>query len=101
MPANTSISKWLIVAFAIETFCVTWGLKMPGLLGIFSILYFIACFSIAFLVIRLPAFTINPIRKSQYNKSKNYYRLLAILAFAVLMYFQGRYWIQPVPIDIQ
>lgn len=100
MPANSSISRWLLVAFALETFCVTWGLKIPGFIGIFSVLYFITGISIPVLVTQLPSLKVHWKRKLQ-GRSENYYRLLAIILLGMLMYFQGRYWMQTVPIDVQ
>src|SRR5712675_902884 len=98
MPVNSSITRWLIVAFAIETFCVTWGLKIPGLTGIFSVLYFITGICISFLMIRLPALQLTSIKGSPFNKTHNYYHIVSILLLAILMYYQGRYWMQTVPI---
>jgi hypothetical protein len=91
----------ILTAFAVETGCVTWCLKVPGGSNFFSILYFIAGIVLAtgllsISPLSLPSF---PGRRAL-NTRPNHYRLVILGLVALIMYTQCRYWFEEITLDI-
>jgi hypothetical protein len=90
----------ILAAFAVETFSVTWCLKIPGWAPFFSILYFgsgigFALLLLSFSPLQLPAF-----EKKAWKAPVNHYRLVITGLIALMLYSWSRYWFEEMPIDI-
>jgi hypothetical protein len=93
-------SSAILIAFAVETLCVTWLLKIPGWTPFFSILYLasgvgIACWLLMSPAIRLPAF-----ERRSLVRHTHHYRVVLIGMLALVMYSWCRYWFEEMPLDI-
>src|SRR5260221_1065397 len=92
--------KWLLAAFAIETLCATYGLKMAAHTAVVSIIYFAAGIGIALLIISIPA----PEKKQfvfvSTGKFNNYFKYAVFLIMVVMAYIVANYWFYLIPIDI-
>ncbi|MBS1596876.1 MAG: hypothetical protein JST75_01530 [Bacteroidetes bacterium] len=100
MFSKKHIVRWLLLAFAIETICVTWGLKIASYSSVVSIIYFIGGISIPMLVILIPPAEKSRIQPAVANKFSKYFKWLAFVAMMVMAYITSRYWFDLIPIDI-
>ena len=100
MPHQKKLLTAVVIAFAVETLSVTWFLKIPGCAPFFSIIYFCAGVSIAFLLPTFPAIRLPGPEKPGLNTHVNHYRLIIIALMGLAMYSWCRYWFEEVPIDI-
>lgn len=94
------IKKWLLAAFATETLCATYGLKIASHTAIISIIYFVAGIFMAFLIISAPAPEKNGIQLISSNKLNNYSRYALFVAMVVMACIVSRFWFFTIPIDI-
>lgn len=100
MDHQKNLSVKLLVAFTVETFCVTWCLKIPGWTPFFSILYFVSGIAIAWLMLSLPAIQLpSPARKA-WTKPVNHYRLVVAGLLVLATWSWCQYWFEEMPIDI-
>jgi hypothetical protein len=91
----------ILTAFTVETFCVTWGLKIPGGTGFFSVLYFLAGLVLAIGLLSAPAQSLPSFPGWKgLNKRSNHYRLVVLGLVALVMYTQCRYWFEEITLDI-
>jgi hypothetical protein len=98
----------LLIAFAAETLCVTWCLKLPGWAPWLSVPYFVAGVVIAFLLLGLPALQIPRLRLTAVSTPAApgrpdpviVYRLATIGLMGVIIYTWCRVWFEDWTIDI-
>ena len=94
------LKHWLITAFAIETFCITYGLRFPPLIPAFSIIYFVAGIGIAVLLLYFPDAKLLPRQKLNLHSSLFYYKSAFLIVLAVIISYLSKYWLDAVAIDI-
>ena len=85
MDGRKSLRTWLLVAFAIETLCATYFLKLQLLAGFASILYFLCGIGIAVIILFLPQ-----AKKPTFNfssSSQNCFRFFLIAAIGIFLYW--------------
>ena len=85
MDGRKSLRTWLLVAFAIETLCASYFLKLQLLAGFASILYFLCRIGIAVIILFLPQ-----AKKPTFNfssSSQNYFRFFLIAATGIFLYW--------------
>lgn len=90
----------LLLAFAIETLSVTWGLKVPRLAPFLSIPYFFSGIAIASLLIRVPALTIPALQKQWWRIPAIHHRFIVMLLAGLAIWSWCQYWFDEMPIDI-
>ncbi len=95
------LKYWLIAAFAVETFCITYGLKSPPLVPAFSFLYFMAGIAIAVLFLYFPQAKMTREKSGLLKKPHPYYKPVFLIVFGALLYYLCRYWFNSVTIDIE
>jgi hypothetical protein len=101
MPGPKHLKTSIVIAFALETLCVTYGLKWPGATPIFSVLYFLAGTAIAVLLVYFPQLAVAagrcwPAR----NTRTTLYKTVAVAMLALAMHTLCRYWFDEIPLDI-
>jgi len=91
----------LIAAFTVETFCITYGLKSPPLIPLFSILYFLAGLVIAFLLLEFPES--KGLKQQNANQISHplIYKIIFVFVFGVIVFYLSKYWFDSVPVDIE
>jgi hypothetical protein len=94
------ITKWLLAAFAAETLCATYGLKLAAHTAIVSIIYFAAGIFMAFLIVSTPAPKKNGVQLVSSNKLNNYSRYALFIVMVVMACIVSRFWFFTIPIDI-
>ena len=85
MEGRKHLKIWLLIAFAIETLCATYFLKLQVLAGFASILYFLSGIGIAVIILFLPK-----AKNPAFNVSssyQNYFRFFLIASIAVFLYW--------------
>jgi hypothetical protein len=106
MPGQKHLKTYIVSAFALETLCVTYGLKWLGTTPVFSVLYFVAGTAISILLLyfpqlRLPDKAVGAGRRwAVWNTRTNQFRLIIIALLALAMYTLCRYWFDEIPLDI-
>jgi len=90
----------ILAAFAVETFSVTWCLKIHGWVPFFSILYFGSGVGIALLLLYSPVLQLPPFEKKAWKAPVNHYRLVIMGLVALVLYSWCQYWFEEIPIDI-
>ena len=100
MFSKKHIVKWLLLAFAVETLCATYGLKIASHTSVVSIIYFVAGIGITMLIILIPPPENNPVQPFESNKFNKYFKWLAFLVMVAMAYIVASYWFDLIPIDI-
>jgi hypothetical protein len=100
MGRSKKLSVALLSAFAVETLCVTWGLKIAQWVPFFSILYFLSGIGIAGLLLYFPLIKFPAPGRKAHTRPRNHYRLIITGLLALIMYSWCRYWFGEMPIDI-
>ncbi len=90
----------ILIAFAVETFSVTWCLKIPGWAPFFSILYFASGIGFALLLLSFPPLQLPAFEKKAWKAPVNHYRLVITGMIALMLYSWSLYWFDEMPIDI-
>jgi len=90
----------ILAAFAVETFSVTWCLKIHGWAPFLSILYFGSGVGIALLLLSFPVLQLPVFEKKAWKVPVNHYRLVIIGLIALVLYSWCQYWFEETPIDI-
>jgi hypothetical protein len=90
----------LIAAFAVETFCITYGLKSPPLLPVFSVVYFIAGITIAILLLCFPDAKNLRQQRPVLSRHPVFYKPVFVLVFGAVVFYFAKYWFSTVPVDI-
>lgn len=90
----------ILAAFAIETFSVTWCLKIPGWAPFFSILYFASGIGLALLLLYFPSLRLPAFEKKAWRAPINHYRLVVTGLIGLMLYSWCTYWFEEMPIDI-
>ncbi|HEY6899835.1 MAG TPA: hypothetical protein VI233_04305 [Puia sp.] len=96
----TPCPRALLTAFALETLCVTWFLKIPGWAPFFSILYFTSGVAIAWLILAFPAARLPRLNRPVLTQPITHYRLITIALTGLMLYTWCVYWFEEMPIDI-
>lgn len=100
MPIRKHVKTGLLIAFAIETLCATWGLKLQSYIAVFSVVWFLAGITIAFLILLLPQAQPPEWKKINFNSAAVYGKLALFTGMAVFMYFIPQYWFSLIQLDI-
>jgi hypothetical protein len=98
---NLKTLKYLLAAaFAVETFCVTYGLKAIPVIPVFSFIYFLSGLAIAVLLLFFPEAKLRvwPIQRK--SGRPLIYKLLYISGTGFIICYLSKYWFDNVPIDI-
>ena len=90
----------ILIAFAVETFTVTWLLKRPGWVPWFSFFYFASGAAIALLLLRLPVVSFSTPGRRAWRLPVNQYRLIVTGLVGLMLYSWALYWFDEMPIDI-
>ena len=95
------IKRALVIAFVIETFCVTYALKFPAFISIATVLYFLSGATIAVLFLFLPQATIpfSAVKNKLFHF--NAYRFLCMGIMGVMMYHFAAGWMADDPIVVK
>ena len=93
-------SSAILIAFAVETLCVTWLLKIPGWTPFFSILYLASGVGIAGWLLFSPAIRLPAFERRNLGRHTHHYRVTLIGMLALVMYSWCRYWFEEMPLDI-
>jgi hypothetical protein len=91
----------LIAAFAVETFCITYGLKSQPLLPFFSVVYFIAGIVIAILLLSFPRAKGLKQQNPVLTRHPLLYKPLFVLIFGMIVFYLSKYWFDKVPVNIE
>jgi hypothetical protein len=97
MPKRDFLRRWLVAVFAVETLCITYALKFPGLATVNSVLYFCCGITVAILFLFLPQ-----IQRPAFdfpNRSRTYLKAFLIIATGILIFYFVYSIIQDSPID--
>jgi hypothetical protein len=89
----------LVTAFAIETLCATYFIKIPSLAPFFSIVYFIAGISIAALIIVLPKPDSVIFNKKISCKPVDWFKFFLIAITGFFIFYYARVLMSGNPID--
>jgi hypothetical protein len=100
MNQKNKLSSAILAAFAVETLCATWCLKIHGWTPFFSILYLLSGLGIAGLLLRLPAISFHPPALSAWRLPINQRRLVIVGLIGLVLYSWCLYWFDEIPIDI-
>jgi hypothetical protein len=95
-----SLPLMLLVAFAIETFSVTWGLRIPRAAPFLSVPYFFAGIAIAWLLTSVPAMSLPAPEKGFWKSTAFHQRLIVTGLLALAIWSWCQYWFDEMPIDI-
>ncbi len=100
MPLQKHLKSAIVIAFALETGCVTWFLKIPGGTPYFSILYLLSGVGIAWMLLSSPSLTLPRLALKGNNKRVNIYRIVVTGLLALAMLTLCRYWFDEIPLDV-
>lgn len=90
----------ILIAFAVETFTVTWLLKRPGWVPWLSFFYFASGAAIALLLLRFPVVSFPSPGRRAWRLPVNQYRLIVTGLVGLMLYSWALYWFDEMPIDI-
>src|SRR5580692_9258655 len=90
----------LLIAFAIETLSVTWGLRIPRAAPFLSITYFCSGIAIAWLLTRVPTLTLPALKKGWWRSPAIHHRFIVSALVALAIWSWCVYWFDEMPIDI-
>ncbi len=94
------LSILLVTAFAIETFSITYGFKMDGYEGLFSVLYFIAGIFISVVMVLYPQVNIRLFSTGKVPRPMKWTQTGLFIVAGLVIWFQSKYLISSMPIDI-
>lgn len=94
------IRRSLIIAFVIETFCVTYALKFPSFIATATVLYFLSGIAIAVLLLLQPQVSVSPGIRNKISLISGY-RLLLMSIMAVMMFHFATSWMADDPIVVK
>ncbi|HEV3413042.1 MAG TPA: hypothetical protein VG101_11210 [Puia sp.] len=99
---NNSVrsSKFLLLAFAVETLSSTWCLKIHGWTPLFSILYFLSGLAIAITLVRLPELRLPALARRPWRSLSVQRSVILIGLTALALYSWCVYWFDEMPIDV-
>ncbi len=100
MPAQKHLKSAIVCAFALETLCVTWGLKIPGGTPFFSVVYLIAGVAIALILIQSSPLRLPRLALRGENTRINIYRVVLFSMIVMAVLTLCRYWFDEIPLDI-
>lgn len=100
MPVQKHLKSTIVIAFAAETLCVTWGLKIPGGTPFFSVLYLIAGVAIALMLIQVSPLRLPRLAPRGENTRINVFRLVLFGMVVMAVLTLCRYWFDEIPLDI-
>jgi hypothetical protein len=100
MPGQKHLKSAIVLAFALETLCVTWFLKIPGGTPYFSVLYLVAGSVIALSLLYFSPLNLPRMALGGRNTRVNIYRLAVIGLLLLAMLTLCRYWFDEIPLDI-
>lgn len=100
MSEHNHLRTGILIAFAVETLSVTWLLKIPGITGLLSILYFIAGTTIAVLLLYAPTLQLPRPLAGGLRNPINHSRMLVIGLMALMIYTLCGFWFDEIPLDI-
>jgi len=94
------LSTLLVAAFALETFSVTYGFKIEGYEGWFSVLYLIAGLSIGVIMVLFPQVNIRLFSAGQVPRPMKWAQVGLFVIAGAVIYYQSKLLIASMPIDI-
>jgi hypothetical protein len=100
MPLQKHLKSAIVIAFALETGCVTWFLKIPGGTPYFSVLYLLSGVGIAWMLLSSPSLNLPRLAIKGNNSRVNIYRIVVMGLLALAMLTLCRYWFDEIPLDI-
>lgn len=100
MTFSKHLKTKILAAFAVETLCVTYFLKIPGVAPFFSILYLIAGIGISLLLLASPELKLPRFGWEKGNRRLNHYRLIVCGLLALAMYNLCLLWFDEIPLDV-
>jgi hypothetical protein len=100
MPLQKHLKSAIVIAFALETGCVTWFLKIPGGTPYFSVLYLLSGVGIAWMLLSSPSLNLPRLAIKGNNSRINIYRIVVMGLLALAMLTLCRYWFDEIPLDI-
>ena len=96
------LKYWLIAAFSVETFCITYGLKAFPLIPFFTILYFASGIGIALMVLYFPDSTLPGRNAIVLRKQTSFwYPALFVGVLVISVFLLSVYWFDSVSIGIE
>lgn len=106
MLSQKNLNTAILAAFAVETLCATYFLRIPHGTPVFSILYFLAGIAIAVLLLsarelKLPWLPAGPSEKpGRSGRRLANYRIVAIALLALAVYNLSVLWFDEIPMDV-
>lgn len=100
MNDQKKLKNWLLIAFAVETFCATYGLKFIEIIPFLSVLYFVAGISLSVLFLYIPQSTTRQNFSGSLNATRKLKTVAVIVAACLLMYWICFSMFAKTPIDI-
>ena len=94
---QANISGLLIAAFALETFCVSYGLNLKNMIPLLSVLYLLSGMGFSVLILFMPAKPLKIIYKN--NIPSIYVRIFSLTLLSILIYFFSKSILEENPID--
>lgn len=95
------IKRALVIAFVIETFCVTYALKFPAFVSIATVLYFLSGLAVAVLLLFLPQATAALLSVKNKVSQVNAYQVLFMGMMGVMMCHFAAGWMADDPIVVK
>ncbi len=100
MPGQKHVKSAIVIAFALETGCVTWFLKIPGATPVLSILYLVTGSAIALMLLSSSPLALPRLAPGSRNLRVNIYRVAVLGLLALAMHSLCRYWFDEIPLDV-
>jgi hypothetical protein len=100
MPLQKHLKSAILIAFALETGCVTWFMKIPGGTPVFSILYLLSGSAIAWMLLSSPSLNLPRLALKGDNSRINVFRIVVVALLVLATWTLCRYWFDEIPLDI-
>src|SRR5450432_314429 len=100
MPLQKHVKSAILIAFALETGCVTWFMKIPGGTPVFSILYLLSGSAIAWMLLSSPSLNLPRLALKGDNSRINVFRIVVVALLVLATWTLCRYWFDEIPLDI-
>lgn len=100
MPGQKHLKSAIVIAFALETGCVTWFLKVPGTAPFLSILYLVTGVAIALMLLSSSPLHLPRLAPKGRNLRVNIYRAGVLGLLVLAMHTLCRYWFDEIPLDV-
>jgi len=94
------LSTLLVAAFALETFSITYGFKIEGYEGWFSVLYLVAGLSLGVLMVLFPQVNIRLFSTGQVPRPMKWVQVGLFVIAGLVIWCQSKSLIASMPIDI-